>query len=99
MTLTADEFLRRFLLHVLPSGLVRMRHFGFLANRHRTASLALCRTLLKTTLVCAVLDSDTTASACRRCPLCSGEMHTLERLTSQQAAFALADWNRRVDTS
>ena len=46
MTLSADEFLRRFLLHVLPSGFVRIRHFGFLANRGRTAKLAVCRTLL-----------------------------------------------------
>ena len=39
MTLAADEFLRRFLLHVLPGGFVRIRHFGFLANRTRTAKL------------------------------------------------------------
>ena len=36
MTLAADEFQRRFLLHVLPQGFVRIRFFGFLANRHRT---------------------------------------------------------------
>ena len=46
MTLAAAEFLRRFLLHVLPSGFVRIRHFGFLANRGRTAKLARCRALL-----------------------------------------------------
>jgi hypothetical protein len=46
MTLSADEFLRRFLLHVLPAGFVRIRHFGFLANRGRTAKLARCRVLL-----------------------------------------------------
>ncbi len=46
MTLAADEFLRRFLLHVLPGGFVRIRHFGFLANRGRTAKLAVCRVLL-----------------------------------------------------
>jgi hypothetical protein len=46
MTLTAEEFIRRFLLHVLPKGLVRIRHFGFLANCHREAKLALCRELL-----------------------------------------------------
>jgi len=46
MTLSADEFLRRFLLHVLPGGFVRIRHFGFLANRGRTAKLARCRVLL-----------------------------------------------------
>ena len=46
MTLDAVEFIRRFLLHVLPSGLVRIRHFGFLANRFRTPNLQLCRDLL-----------------------------------------------------
>ena len=46
MTLDAGEFMRRFLLHVLPSGFHRIRHFGFLANGHRAARLALCRQLL-----------------------------------------------------
>ena len=39
MTLSLDEFLRRFLLHVLPKGFVRIRHFGFLANRRRATLL------------------------------------------------------------
>jgi hypothetical protein len=47
MTLHVHEFMRRFLLHVLPPGFVRIRHGGFLANRHRTARLALCRELLE----------------------------------------------------
>ena len=46
MTVSADEFLRRFLLHVLPKGLVRIRHFGFFANRKRSAALERCRKLL-----------------------------------------------------
>jgi Putative transposase/Transposase zinc-binding domain len=46
MTLDADEFIRRFLMHVLPDGFRRIRHFGFLANTHRTARLATIRTLL-----------------------------------------------------
>lgn len=41
MTISAHEFLRRFLLHVLPGGLVRIRHFGLFANRNRGATLAL----------------------------------------------------------
>jgi hypothetical protein len=45
MTLAADEFIRRFLLHAVPDGFHRIRHIGFLANGHRTAKLALCRTL------------------------------------------------------
>jgi hypothetical protein len=46
MTLTADEFIRRFLIHTLPPGFQRIRHFGFLANRFRKEKLALCRQLL-----------------------------------------------------
>ena len=47
MRLDAHEFIRRFLLHVLPCGFQRIRHFGFLANCHRQARLDLCRQLLK----------------------------------------------------
>jgi hypothetical protein len=46
MTLSADEFLRRFLMHVLPNGFQRIRHYGLLGNRHRTENLARCRALL-----------------------------------------------------
>jgi len=46
MTLDAPEFIRRFLLHVLPKGFVRIRYYGFLANRRRKTNLDLCRTLL-----------------------------------------------------
>ena len=46
MTLSASEFVRRFLLHVLPAGFVRIRHYGILSNRHRHENLALCRELL-----------------------------------------------------
>jgi Putative transposase len=46
MELDAEEFLRRFLLHVVPDGFVRIRHFGLLANRRRAVALARCRALL-----------------------------------------------------
>jgi hypothetical protein len=46
MTLSADEFIRRFLLHVLPSGFHRIRYYGFLGNRHRKEKLEHCRQLL-----------------------------------------------------
>jgi hypothetical protein len=48
MTLTAEEFIRRFLLHVLPSGFHRIRYYGFLGNRHREEKLAQCRALVST---------------------------------------------------
>jgi Putative transposase len=46
MTLQAEEFIRRFLLHVLPEGFQRIRYYGFLANRYREQKLARCRELL-----------------------------------------------------
>jgi len=46
MALDAVEFIRRFLLHVLPAGFVKIRHFGLLANRNRSQALALCRSHL-----------------------------------------------------
>ena len=78
MTLAADEFLRRFLLHVLPGGFVRIRHFGFLANRGRTAKLAVCRTLLAVTPAATPPAPETVAALVHRltgvditqCPVC-----------------------------
>ena len=55
MTLEADEFIRRFLLHVLPDGFQRIRHYGFLGHRYRQAKLALCRQLLGVVLPSAGL--------------------------------------------
>jgi hypothetical protein len=84
MTLPADEFLRRFLLHVLPKGLVRIRHFGLFANRTRSAMLALCRSLLGPSLA-----STPQLSTQQLCPLCSGAMVLVERLTAYQLDLRL----------
>src|SRR5215831_4839889 len=54
MTLDADEFIRRFLLHALPDGFHRIRHYGFLANGSRGDSLALCRRLLDARVTSAI---------------------------------------------
>ncbi|KQP22126.1 IS91 family transposase [Pseudorhodoferax sp. Leaf267] len=62
MTLDPAEFMRRFLLHVLPTGLHRIRHYGLLANGCRTASLALARELLQVVPEPVALDSDAGAS-------------------------------------
>jgi hypothetical protein len=51
MSLAAEEFIRRFLLHVLPDGFQRIRYFGFLCNRYRAQKLARCRELLGTPMV------------------------------------------------
>ncbi len=50
MSLPAEEFIRRFLMHVLPSGFVRIRHYGLLCNRRRTGDLERCRQLLGATV-------------------------------------------------
>src|SRR4051812_10511361 len=78
MTLEAVEFIRRFLLHVLPSGFVHIRHFGLLANRKRKQKLALCRSLLAARQAVSEASADSPGSrdsACeerlRRCPVCN----------------------------
>jgi hypothetical protein len=78
MTLDDDEFIRRFLIHTLPPGFQRIRHFGFLANCHRTAKLALCRQLLIVPVTellpqpddCRQLLEAITAENANRCPRC-----------------------------
>ena len=84
MTLSLDEFLRRFLLHLLPKAFVRIRNFGFLANRQRATLLPLCFHLLGTAQqspagpdVSSALDFH----ELRRCPNCGGPMVVIERLT------------------
>jgi hypothetical protein len=85
MTLDAFEFIRRFLLHVLPDGFVKIRHYGLLSNRNRKACLEICRTLL------GVKEPDPAPSETwqesllritgvdvTRCPLCEGQMRTKE---------------------
>jgi hypothetical protein len=83
MTVSADEFLRRFLIHVLPKGLVRIRHFGLFANRRRGNMLARCRALLGVD-DCATNTEITTQL---RCPVCTGPMLVIERMTSSQLHF------------
>src|ERR1039458_3971902 len=86
MSLSLDEFLTRFLLHLLPKGFVRIRHFGILTNRRRATLLPLCRRAL------AALQPQTqpqasTAKETRPlwlCPNCGGPMVVIERLTEAQ---------------
>jgi hypothetical protein len=82
-TLHAVEFLRRFFLHVLPKGFVRIRHFGFLANCHRAARLALCRQLLACIVSEPALTSPAAASTWH-CPRCGALMTILARFTAQE---------------
>jgi len=86
MTLTATEFLRRFFLHVLPKGFVRIRHFGFLANRFRASRLALSRQLLASSSA-----TDERAGTCDvrsenaclwHCPRCGASMSVIQRFAA-----------------
>jgi len=86
MRLGTHEFLRRFLLHVLPDGFQRIRHIGFLANGHRRTKLATIRKLIVTTAPAATgqseedtSEADTTGGAVP-CPCCGGPMTVIEML-------------------
>ena len=86
MTLTAAEFLRRFLMHVLPRGFVKVRHYGLLANRYREAKLHLCRQLLLVAVVAAALPSAASAEP-QPCPACGGRVwHVVLRLRRPSVA-------------
>ena len=86
MELSVQEFLRRFLLHVLPTGFVRIRHFGLLTNRRRSQMLPICL---------RVLDAAPRPPAARveakqvlwSCPHCGGEMEIIERVSPKQLAL------------
>jgi hypothetical protein len=86
LTLDAIEFIRRFLMHVLPLGFVKIRHFGFLANANRRTLLALCRSLIATLpdTVPQIL-SDTQARAIDRlCPVCkTGTLRVILRIDAR----------------
>jgi hypothetical protein len=85
LPLSLDEFLHRFLLHVLPKGFVRIRNFGFLANRRRATVLPLCFHLLG-----AAQQPQSEASTAQEssplwlCPHCGGPMVVIERMTAAQ---------------
>ena len=86
MTLTAEEFLRRFLQHVLPRGFVRIRFFGFLASRKRGELLPLCQQLLESNQ--AASSRPAAGKSCApttwTCPTCGGPMIVIERLDAWQ---------------
>jgi hypothetical protein len=85
MTLTATEFLRRFFLHVLPKSFVRIRHFGFLANRFRASRLQLCRQLLASDALLAQPAPESTADASIwHCPRCGTVMVVIQVFTVEQ---------------
>jgi len=87
MTLPVDEFLRRFLLHLLPRGFVRIRNFGFLSNRQRATLLPLCFRLLRGSLTMKPPEASSSTDrphSLWNCPVCGGTMHVVERLSAAQ---------------
>jgi hypothetical protein len=104
MTVSAEEFLRRFLVHVLPRGFVKIRHYGLLANRRRDERLLLCRRLLlpltATTIVAdagkdaaKAKDAAVDLAALPHCPRCSGSRFQRFELPAE------VDANAGTDTS
>lgn len=96
MTLEAEEFIRRFLLHVLPSDFMRIRYFGFLSNRHRTKKLKSCRKLLhvhQTTVKSTIIDwkeryESLTGKKVDLCPFCyKGHLITIQKLLPWRFLF------------
>jgi len=84
LPLSLDEFLRRFLLHLLPEGFVRIRNFGFLANRKRATTLPLCFQLLSAAPPTDQEVSTSGPSDLWSCPKCGGPMMIVERLTAAE---------------
>jgi len=107
MTLQAEEFVRRFLLHVLPKGFVKIRHFGFLANRCRHDKVLLCRELLaaSSTGLAGLARHDSHSDepevdTVDRCPRCNvGSMKPVEILPPQMFPIAALWSSSQMDTS
>jgi len=93
MTLVATECLRRFFLHLLPKGFVRIRPFGFLANRFRVSRLALGRHLLassdSTDLHVRTLDVRSESSCLWHCPRCGASMIVVQRFTAAEPSACI----------
>jgi len=84
--LQVGEFLRRFLLHILPRGFVRIRYFGFFAHRRRATLLPRCLELLnRSTTVAPEVPQSGSPHTLFRCPLCQGPMVIVERLSPAEA--------------
>ncbi len=105
MTLDAAEFIRRFLLHVLPSGFHRIRHYGFFAGTVRARNMERARQALAAPKVSpesvhAEADSETEApSSARRCPCSGGQMIIVETFEGPRPARSPSPSRIRIDTS
>jgi hypothetical protein len=108
MTLATDEFIRRFLMHVLPKGFHRIRHYGILANGSRSDNIAKARALLNVPKPDAIPDDSEPADATEPpplshpCPCCGGRMliiETFARGCEPKYRPATAPLEIRIDTS
>jgi hypothetical protein len=100
MTLQAVEFIRRYLLHILPPGFVKIRHFGFLANRNRREALLLCRSLLSMPAIASTdpLTATQRQALKRTCPVCKiGTLHIVDWIPA--GTFLAFDTTLGVDSS
>jgi hypothetical protein len=95
-TLTCEKFLHRFLQHVLPKGLPRIRYFGWLANRRRGELLPLCRILLHQEPTPTVVPDEPPVA---HCPRCRGAMCIIERLSAAQLQDAIHRVEYALNTS
>jgi hypothetical protein len=98
MTLAAEEFIRRFLRHVLPKGLVRIRYYGWMANRRRRECAALCRALLATEAAAGRTDSELSRPA-RRCPVCGGVVAVVETIIPRELSRPRPSRRRELNSS
>ena len=89
MTVSAEEFMRRFLLHILPKGFVRIRHFGVLANFRRSEFIDLSRKLLQMTPLDRLV-STASSSISWLCPRCRTPLILVARLTAAQLFWRLS---------
>ena len=100
MTIVAEEFLRRFMLHVLPRRFVRIRFSGFLANRRRRLLLPLCQQLLEATpKQPSEMPGSSQTKPTWLCPCCGGPMVPIEKLTAQQIRRRSVERKLLVDSS
>jgi hypothetical protein len=88
MTVTVEEFIRRFLMHVLPQRFVKIRHYGILSNRNRVTKLKKCKIILKVTVSNDIKQKPNTEELILKltgidiniCPCCKGKMSTKRKL-------------------
>jgi Putative transposase len=101
LTVDIDDFLQRFLLHVLPPRFVRIRYFGFLASRTRGRRFAQCRQALAADPTPPSPEAPLAPPAARTwpCPRCGGPMRVVERLTARQLLIATFIDGLAYDTS